>query len=85
MYVCCHHYNTQYQVQVTFSLSSNTHTNGVVAPKSSICDPMAMQWFMRRVISPNSVRINLALGGMSIPISLSMAREYACSLHIMDT
>ena len=38
-----------------------------------------------RVTSSNMVRIHCARSGASIPISVSMARTYACSLHIIDT
>jgi hypothetical protein len=38
-----------------------------------------------RVISLNITRMYCARSGTSTPSSFSIARQYACSLHIIDT
>ena len=40
---------------------------------------------MSRVISANMTRMYCARIGTSTPRSFSIARQYACSLHIIDT
>ena len=53
-------------------------------PQSLPCEPSHIRWFMMRVISENITRMYCARIGTSMPSSFSMARQYACSLHIIE-
>ena len=70
---------------MSFSRSSNPHRKGVNAPTSMAWERTDMRWLRTRVISPNRVRIHLALSGISTLSSFSTAREKHCSLVIMET
>ena len=54
-------------------------------PTSSEWQPSHSRWLRIRVISSNITRMYCARRGTSRPISFSMARQYACSLHIIET
>lgn len=41
-------------ITITFSLSSNSQKNGVMAPTSRACVPTPMMWFSILVISANN-------------------------------
>ena len=56
-----------------------------MAPQSKPCAPSHIRWFSKRVISAYMTRMYCARTGTSTPIIFSMARQYACSLDIIDT
>ena len=56
-----------------------------IAPQSMPWQPSHSRWFSRRVISENITRMYCARSGTSMPSIFSMARQYACSLHIIET
>ena len=54
-------------------------------PTSSEWQPSQSRWLRIRVSSSNITRMYCARIGTSMPMSRSIARQYACSLHIIDT
>jgi len=65
--------------------SSNVYQNIEIAPSSSAEVPSQTRCEWIRVSSARHMRIQVALRGTSIASSFSIARQYACSLHIIET
>ena len=70
---------------ISVSRSSNIHSSGVMAPQSSAKVVTFRRWFMIRVSSSKSVRIQSARSGTSVPSSFSTASTKACSCIIGET
>ncbi|MEY3272989.1 MAG: hypothetical protein RLZZ341_1890 [Pseudomonadota bacterium] len=56
-----------------------------IAPQSRPWQPSHSRWFSSLVSSAYITRMYCARSGTSMPSSFSIARQYACSLAIIDT